>query len=194
MQAQKYKKINKVCQQIASVASESGMRQLQNKYRQLKYLLELWQKGEEACIEGVRKRNETEFVYDDGDGNDGDDKIHDDPTDTVNITAEVKAGNDNSSFKHLSPNDFVTNLHNNDHTCNHLKNIKMPKKMPKKQGRPKGAEVTVVGFRKKKAKTNEKILPFSKLSPLEKDRAVIEYVTEKLTAIAALHRLKLIRE
>ena len=30
-QAQKYKKINKVCQQITSVASESGMRQFQNK-------------------------------------------------------------------------------------------------------------------------------------------------------------------
>ena len=40
-QAQKYKKDNKVWQQIPSVASESGMRQFQNKHRQLKYLLEL---------------------------------------------------------------------------------------------------------------------------------------------------------
>ena len=130
-QAQKYKKINKVCQQISSVASESGMRQFQNNYRQLKYLLELWQKGEEACIEGVRKRNETEFVYGDGDDNDGDDKIDDNPTDTVNMAAEVKAENDNSSFKHLSPNDFDTNLHDNNHRCNPLKSIKMPEKMKK---------------------------------------------------------------
>ena len=108
-------------------------------------MLELWQKGEEACIEGVRKRNETEFVYCDGDDNDGDDKVDDDPTDTVNITAEVKAENDNSSFKHLSPNDFDTNLHDNDHRCNPLKNIKMPDIM-KKRERPKGAEVTVVGL------------------------------------------------
>ena len=89
------------------MASESGMRQFRNKYRQLKYLLELWQKGEEACIEGVRKRNETEFVYGDGGDNDVDDKVDDDPTDTVNITAEVKAENDNSSFKHLPPNDLI---------------------------------------------------------------------------------------
>ena len=175
------------------MASESGMRQFQNKYRQLKFLLELWQKGEEACIEGVRKRNESEFVYCNGDDNDGDDKVDDDPTDTVNITAEVKAENYNSSFKHLSPNDFDTSLHDNDHRYNPLKNIKMSKKM-KKGGRPKGAEVTVVGLPKEKAKTNDKILPFSKLSPLEKDGAIIEYETEKLKANAALHRLKLIRE
>ena len=181
MQAQKYKKINKVCQQIASVPSKSGMRQFQNKYWQLKYLLELRQKGEEACIEGVRKRNETEFVYSDGDDNDGDDKVDDDPTDTVNITAEVKAKNDNSSFKHLSPNDFDTNLHDNADVINPLKNIKMPEKM-KKRGRPKGAEVTIVGLLKKKAKTNDKILLFSKLSPLEKDRAIIECVTEKFNS------------
>ena len=37
-------------------------------------------------------------------------------------------------------------------------------------------------------------MPFPKLSPLEKDRAIIECVTEKLTANASLHRLKLIRE
>ena len=135
-QAQKHKKTNKVCQQIASVASESGMRQFQNKYRQLKYLLELWQKGEEACIEGVRKRNETEFVYCDGDDNDDDDKVDDDTTDTVNITPEVKAENDNSSLKHLPPNDFDTNLHVNDHRCNPLKNIKMSEKM-KKTGKTK---------------------------------------------------------
>ena len=37
-------------------------------------------------------------------------------------------------------------------------------------------------------------MPFSKLSPLEKDRAIIKYVTKKLTVNAALHRSKLIRE
>ena len=91
----------------------------------------------------MRKRNETEFVYGNGDDNDGDEKVDDDPTDTVDITAEVKAENDNSSPKHLPPNDFDTNLHDNDHKCNPLKNIKMLEKL-EKRGRPKGAEVTVV--------------------------------------------------
>ena len=197
-QAQKFKKINKICQQIASVVSESGMRKFNKKYKQLKYLLELWQKGEEACIEGVRKRNETEFMYGDGDDNDVDDKVDDDSTDTIDITAKVKVENDNSSPKHLSPNDFdttefSTKLNDSDHKCNPLKNIKMPENM-KKRGGPKGVEVTVVGLPRKKAKTNDKILSFSKLSPLEKDRAIIECMTEKLTVNAALHGLKLIRE
>ena len=129
------------------MASESGMRQFQNKYRQLKYLLELWQKGKGACIEGVRKRNETEFVY-----CDGDDKVHDDPTNTVNITAEVKAENYNSSFKYLSPNDFDTNLHDNDHRGNPLKNIKMPEKNEKNGEDQRVQRLPLLVFQRKKQK------------------------------------------
>ena len=126
------------------------------KYQKIKYLLELWQKEEEVCIEAVKKRNETEFMYDDGD-----DTVYGDSIDTVDITAKVKVENDNSIPQHLSPNDFdttefSTKLNNNDHKCNPLKNIKMPEQM-KKRGRPKGAEVTVAGLPRKKAKTNDKV-------------------------------------
>ena len=66
------------------------------KYKKIKYLLELWQKEEEVCIEAVKKRNETEFMYGDGDDNDGDDTVYHDSIDTVDITAKVKVENDNS--------------------------------------------------------------------------------------------------
>ena len=136
------------------------------KYKKIKYLLELWQKEEEVCMEAVKKRNETEFMYgngddNDGDDNDGDDTVYDDSIDTVDITAKVKVENDNSIPQHLSPNDFdttefSTKLNDNDHKCNPLKNIKMPEQM-KKRGRPKGAEVAVAGLPRKKAKTNDKV-------------------------------------
>ena len=135
-------------------------------------MLELWQKGEETCVEGVRKRNETEFMYDDSDDNDGDDKIDDNPIDTVDIASEVKVENNNSCPKRLSPNgsdatEISNDLNDNDHKCNPLKNIKMLEQI-KKWGRPERAKVTVVGLPKKKVKTNGNFLPFAKLSLFEK--------------------------
>ena len=52
--------------------------------------------------------------------------------------------------------------------------IKMPPKILK-IGRPKGAEVTVIGLPKKKKKTESqnKLLSFKKLSPIEKDRMIL---------------------
>ena len=52
--------------------------------------------------------------------------------------------------------------------------IKMPPKILKR-GRPKGAEVTVIGLPKKKKKTESqnKLISFKKLSPIEKDRMIL---------------------
>ena len=52
--------------------------------------------------------------------------------------------------------------------------IKMPPKILKR-GRPKGAEVTVIGLVKKKKKTESqnKLLSFKKLSPIEKDQMIL---------------------
>ena len=52
--------------------------------------------------------------------------------------------------------------------------IKMPPKILKR-GRPKGAEVTVIGLVKKKKKTESqnKLLSFKKLSLIEKDQMIL---------------------
>ena len=52
--------------------------------------------------------------------------------------------------------------------------IKMPPKILKR-GRPKGAEVTVIGLLKKKRgnRKSDKLLSFRKLSLIEKDRMIL---------------------
>ena len=50
----------------------------------------------------------------------------------------------------------------------------MPPKILKR-GRPKGAEVTVIGLprKKKKKESHSNLLPFCRLSPIEKDRMIL---------------------
>ena len=51
--------------------------------------------------------------------------------------------------------------------------IKMPPKILKR-GHPKGAEVTVIGLpRKKKKESPNNLLPFCRLSPIEKERMIL---------------------
>ena len=78
---------------------------------------------------------------------------------------------------------------------NILTNIKMPAKILKR-GRPKGAECTVIGLpcKKKKKGVALKMVPFCKLKPFEKDRIILECLTDRITANAALNGLKLIKE
>ena len=73
--------------------------------------------------------------------------------------------------------------------------IKMPPKI-KKRGRPKGAELTVIGLPKcKKKKDDEhKLLPFCKLQPGEKSRIILECLTGKLAAVACLSGKRLLSD
>ena len=62
----------------------------------------------------------------------------------------------------------------------------MPPKM-KKKGRPRGAETTVIRLpqAKKQRGVISKHKPFSKLSPLEKDRVILECFTNKVNVVTA---------
>ena len=64
----------------------------------------------------------------------------------------------------------------------------------KKKGRPRGAETTVIGFpqAKKHSGVISKPKPFSKLSPLEKDRVILECFTNKVIVVAAIDGVKLL--
>ncbi|KAJ7384354.1 hypothetical protein OS493_022467 [Desmophyllum pertusum] len=70
--------------------------------------------------------------------------------------------------------------------------IKMPPKILKR-GRPKGAEVTVIGIprEKKKKEGQNGLLPFCKLSPIEKDRVILGSLSTALAVGEAIagHRL-----
>ena len=68
-----------------------------------------------------------------------------------------------------------------------LKKIKMPPVMLKR-GRPKGADVTVIGLPKvKKLKSNKRgLIPFSKIKADEKNRIILECLVSPLVARQAL--------
>lgn len=70
--------------------------------------------------------------------------------------------------------------------------INMPPKMLKR-GRPKGAETTVIGHprQKKKKESQNSLVPFSKLSPTEKDRVILGSFSTSLAVVDAIggHRL-----
>ena len=69
----------------------------------------------------------------------------------------------------------------------------MPPKM-KKKGRPRGTETTVIGLSQAKQKRGviSKPKPFSKLSPLEKDRIILECFTKKVHVVAAIDGSRLL--
>ena len=75
--------------------------------------------------------------------------------------------------------------------------IKMPPRM-KKRGRPKGAELTVIGLpsSKKTKRNNSKsmIVPFIKLKSAEKDKILLECVVSPSTANNALKGVPVTKE
>ena len=64
----------------------------------------------------------------------------------------------------------------------------------RKRGRPKGAELTVIGLPKcKRSKDDgQKLLPFSKLKAGEKSRIILECLTGKLAAAECLSGKRLL--
>ena len=56
-----------------------------------------------------------------------------------------------------------------------------------KRGRPKGAEVTVIGLPKKRKtkEKNENIKSFHKLTPMEKEITILRFLTSDLAAAKA---------
>lgn len=98
----------------------------------------------------------------------------------VDIEEEIKANGDKEMLEKQIDDEVEKNV-------SKFGNVKMPPKMIKR-GRPKGAELTVIGLpRQKKAKTQFSILPFSKLQPKEKDRKILECFVKKIVASLAMN-------
>ena len=73
--------------------------------------------------------------------------------------------------------------------------IKMPP-IILQRGRPKGAEVTVIGLRKekKKTKSQNKLFSFKRLSPIEKDRMILGSLSTSQAVLFFLMRFKSFRK
>ena len=85
--------------------------------------------------------------------------------------------------------------HKKEHGNSEYGFIRMPPKMVKR-GRPKGAELTVIGLPKSKRRKEEsnKLLPFSKLHPDDKSRIILECLSSQLAAAEALSGKRLLNE
>ncbi|XP_065840465.1 uncharacterized protein [Oscarella lobularis] len=71
--------------------------------------------------------------------------------------------------------------------------LKLPPPMLKR-GRPKGADLTVIGLPSSKRRKSDQPLPFKKKSPHEKEKTILEWFVEKEVAHKAMHDKVLIEE
>lgn len=188
-QSQKFKKGLKIAQVLASLVSEGGMPTFKRRYEVLDSLVKNWKQGHEVIVQELGRETGTktdkkakvplELVKENkqtGNGNEGERGAEDEPVSDVNEntgqTCELK--NDSKKWI-LRENSVQTNdEERNDMKSPDFSKIKMPPKILKR-GRPKGAEVTVIGLprKKKKAESQNNLLPFKKLNPIEKDRMIL---------------------
>jgi hypothetical protein len=91
----------------------------------------------------------------------------------LSATASEDAVNINSGSAVVMDNSDSSEYFNNSANLP-LKNINLPPKLCKR-GRPKGAEKTVVGLPKKRAR-NSKLLPFTNLHVHEKERVILSWL------------------
>lgn len=180
-QAQKYRKLLRTCQLLASVGSECGMTVFGTRLELLQKILEKWQKGDDVCI------FEDEIIYHYESSSDKAEEIvltiegqHvremksviPEPSETETTAVEI-------SGSQLQLSQIEVNEVGKKDNCEgqmNLEKIKMPPKMLKR-GRPKGADTTAIGLPSSKKNKNGKVIPFSKLQPKEKNKRILFWLT-----------------
>lgn len=219
-QAQKFRKGLQVAQTMASLISEGVMATFRERYDLLQSIIKSWEMGREVSVCEVEDGNQgnSEQCIDgrfDGKGLATNIDINENKgaklenTETEQPKLDSGVGEETSttteSLKELNeerpwnntkqgqkaekdPDELVED------SQTLLSNIKMPPKMLKR-GRPKGAEMTVIGLpkAKKKKEKNDNIKPFCKLTPVEKDTAILRSLTSDLTASEALMGKRILR-
>jgi hypothetical protein len=200
-QAQKFRKALDVARSMASLASEGGMPTFKARFAEMKQLVNSWQ------IQDNHGKDATELSCTENPPNNmfpgSDDDIpvvkkdHGPPM-SRKLRKSKCPTTDKSSPS--SPDTPVTNEAQNliatskkqELVCNsktkggdsEMKDIKMPPKMPKR-GRPKGAELTVIGLPRVK-RARKGMVPFSKLRPEEKNRILLECFVSPAVANKAI--------
>eukprot|EP00112_Aurelia_sp_Birch-Aquarium-sp1_P005704 Seg1647.2 transcript_id=Seg1647.2/GoldUCD/mRNA.D3Y31 product="Transcription initiation factor TFIID subunit 3" protein_id=Seg1647.2/GoldUCD/D3Y31 len=172
-EAQKYKRALRIAQNLASVACEGGMKLFKERIAEMEGLLGQWRNAKIGDQMSLPERISISF----------DDFLEEklikiDPVDSTDAGMNTSNVNSPSSCYSLTKDHEESNADQNESSSV----IKMPPKMLKR-GRPKGAEVTVIGLpRIKKAKQeNGSLKPFAKLGAKEKDRILLEcFVSPKI--------------
>lgn len=212
-QAQKFRKGLQLGQQLASLLSEGGMATYVEREKIIKTIIERWKIGEKVelyCAPTEHSSISTKNIQETSEEEREleteikSDKLTDYPEE---IPPALKRNEIDFNIKHenieVVDNDDDMNGKpdvKSDNISEKLRvidedtkiNYKMPPRMMKR-GRPKGAELTVIGLPKKKQKNNsQKLIPFCKLQPNDKDRIILECLTNALSAAEALSGKRLL--
>ena len=184
-QAQKFRNGLKLSQELASLVSEGGMPTFTKRYDLLKNVIKYWKLGVEVELVPLTERGDTTKQSQDPanlqtietDSHEDFLAATKDCPKAVEVSKTAESCAENPSRK--SEYDFIT----------------MPPKI-RKRGRPKGAELTVIGLPKcKKSKDDRhKSLPFCKLQPDEKSRIILECLTAELAAAECLSGKRLLSD
>jgi zinc finger SWIM domain-containing protein 3 len=182
-QSEKFRKAMKVAQNLASLASEGGMKVFKARLAEMQQLADSWQIRNtfEHDKKSTMEENSTDVPVVKRD--------HGPPKSTPEMEPTPdKLSDQNGGELHL-PVDTATS---STEKSPDLKTVKIPQKM-RKRGRPKGAETTVIGLPKAK-KVKKGLVPFSKLRAVEKDRVLLECLVRPFVASKAISDGKLVHE
>lgn len=221
-QAQKFRKGLQTAQIVASLMSEGGMATFRKRYELLQDLINHWKMGTEVALSpfqksyGVEEEIPVPVLTDEQvDSEQVDSEIAekvdakksgrlDGLSEQIeDVDSEMSVKQEISEQVGLEiPLDGKSELkedssqtHKKEHGNSEYGFIRMPPKMVKR-GRPKGAELTVIGLPKSKRRKEEsnKLLPFSKLHPDDKSRIILECLSSQLAAAEALSGKRLLNE
>ena len=212
-QAQKFRKGLQIAQVMASLLSEGGMQTFRARYNVLQPITRSWQLGREVTLCDDENQGTIDQCGDleanvDDKGGSSDFCIDEDKgttaTNTDNVQWQLDSGarrdtpTNAEDLKEQEEGEMPWNetkhgqitgkgrdeVKDRSHTL--FSTIKMPPKMLKR-GRRKGPEVTVIGLpkAKKKKENNDHIKPFCKLTPVEKETALLRSLTSDLVASEA---------
>jgi len=184
-QAQKFRRALIIAQTLASLTSEGGMKTFNQRRSVLESIVNSWKHGREVTVFDNEDMHIDDNVIDECEGKQSSELIFDED---VPIVKSEKPIHEHTKKDEPHPND------NPQSPKSEIAEIKMPPKTLKR-GRPKGAEVTVIGLPKTKIKKRHNHLtPFSKLSPSAKDRQILSFVTSEVAAAESLAGKRLLKE
>ena len=221
-QAQKFRKGLQIAQTMASLLSEGGMATFRARYDVLQSIIRSWQTGREVSVCEVEDGNQgnskqcedIEAMVDQKDPATNVGISEDKGTKIENVEkgqthldsgARGETSTTTEGTKELDEEELPWN--DNKHGQKAEKNrdeledsrtlistVKMSPTMLKR-GQPKGAEVTVIGLpkAKKKKEKNDKIKPFGKLTPVEKETTILRSLTSDLAASEASQGKRILR-
>lgn len=186
-QAEKFRLLMKKCQVLASLGSEGGIKTFTHRKEQLELIIEQWQKNNEIFVTTEKKHSNTENTKT------LENKYISHEMPKQEIISEIQR--ETNKIAHDNPTKTAIDVNEKHQANSNISSVVMPPKLQRK-GRPRGADTTAIGLpqtKKSKSKGKSKPAPFSKLTAQEKDRVILNGITDAVSAEMALEGKKLLK-